>query len=41
LDDKTEEAFAGKTNLHDYEAQIDSLAAAYEQLRAVFSKQER
>ena len=36
LDDKVAEAFAGKTNLHDYENQIDALAAIYEKLRAVF-----
>jgi transglutaminase superfamily protein len=35
LDDKVGGAFAGKTNLHDYEKEIDGLAATYEQLRAV------
>jgi Transglutaminase-like superfamily len=34
LDDKVQGAFAGTTNLHDYESQIDSLAATYEQLRS-------
>jgi Transglutaminase-like superfamily len=33
LDDKVKGAFAGTVNLHDYETQIDSLAATYEQLR--------
>jgi len=33
LDDQVSAAFAGKTNLHDYESQIDSLAQIYEQLR--------
>jgi hypothetical protein len=33
LDDKVGEAFAGKTNLHNYEAQIDSLALVYEQMK--------
>src|SRR4030095_3073439 len=32
LDDKVKGAFAGKINLHDYEAQIDSLALTYERL---------
>jgi hypothetical protein len=36
LDDKVEQALAGELNLHDYESQIDSLAATYEQLRASF-----
>jgi hypothetical protein len=36
LDDKVEQAFAGETNLHDYEMQIDSVAATYERLRAFF-----
>ena len=36
LDDKVGGAFAGKINLHEYEAQIDSLAATYEELRAAF-----
>jgi hypothetical protein len=34
LDDKVKGAFAGSVNLHEYEAQIDALAAIYEQLRA-------
>jgi len=34
LDDKVKGAFAGTVNLQDYEAQIDSLAVIYEQLRA-------
>lgn len=38
LDDKVKEAFAGTTNLHDFEAQIDSLAETYEQLRARFKQ---
>jgi len=33
LDDKVAGAFSGNVNLHEYEAQIDSLAAIYEQLR--------
>ncbi len=33
LDGKVQGAFAGTTNLHEYEAQIDSLAATYEELR--------
>lgn len=33
LDDKVGEAFAGKTNLHDYEAQIDALAGVYEEMK--------
>ena len=36
LDDKVAGAFAGKVDLHEYEAQIDSLAATYEKLRASF-----
>jgi len=36
LDPEVAGAFAGTTNLHDYEAQIDSLAETYEQLRAAF-----
>lgn len=36
LDDKVAGAFAGTINLHEYESQIDSLAATYEQLRAAF-----
>lgn len=39
LDDKVQGAFAGKINLHEYEAQIDALAATYEQLRSSFQKQ--
>src|SRR5215813_2421261 len=38
LDDKVGGAFAGKTNLHDYEKEIDALAATYEQLRTVTSR---
>ena len=38
MDDKVGGAFAGKTNLHDYEAQIDSLAEIYERLRAAASQ---
>jgi Transglutaminase-like superfamily len=34
LGDKVQGAFARTTNLHAYESQIDSLAAAYEQLRS-------
>jgi hypothetical protein len=34
LDDKVKGAFAGNINLHEYEAQIDSLALTYEQLRS-------
>ncbi|HUJ26837.1 MAG TPA: transglutaminase-like domain-containing protein [Myxococcales bacterium] len=34
LDDKVKGAFAGTTNLHEYEPQIDQLAAAYEELRS-------
>jgi len=34
LDDKVEGAFAGRINLQDYEAEIDSAAATYEHLRA-------
>ena len=34
LSKKVEGAFAGSTNLLDYEAEIDSLAATYERLRA-------
>ena len=36
LDDKVGAAFAGKTNLQDYESQIDALAVTYEKLRALF-----
>ena len=36
LDDKVAGAFAGNVNLHDYESQIDSLAATYEELRVSF-----
>jgi hypothetical protein len=34
LDDKVKGAFAGTTNLHEYESQIDSVAATYEELRS-------
>lgn len=34
LDDKVKGAFAGTTNLHDSESQIDSLAATYHELRS-------
>ncbi|HEY2712739.1 MAG TPA: transglutaminase-like domain-containing protein [Chthoniobacterales bacterium] len=34
LSQKVEGAFAGKINLHEYESQIDTLAATYDQLRA-------
>jgi hypothetical protein len=34
LDDKVKGAFAGTTNLLEYESQIDSLAATYEELRS-------
>ncbi|HEU4387033.1 MAG TPA: transglutaminase-like domain-containing protein, partial [Blastocatellia bacterium] len=34
LDDKVAGAFAGNTNLHDYEPKIDSLAEIYEHIRA-------
>ena len=33
LDDKVEGAFAGKVNLHEYEAQIDQAAETYQRLR--------
>ena len=33
LDDKVGEAFAGKTNLHNYEDQIDGLAVVYEEMK--------
>ena len=33
LDDKVSSAFAGNVNLHEYEAQIDTLAEIYDQLR--------
>jgi hypothetical protein len=39
LDDKVGGAFAGQINLHDFEAQIDSLAATYEQLRLAVEPQ--
>ena len=38
LDDKVEGAFAGETNLHEYEKQIDDLATTYERLRTVILK---
>jgi len=38
LSGKVEGAFAGKINLHQYESQIDTLAATYDQLRAGISK---
>lgn len=38
LDDKVAAAFAGTVNLHEYEAEIDSLAATYEELRAAVQK---
>ncbi len=38
LSGKVEGAFAGKTNLHQYDSQIDTLAATYDQLRAGISK---
>lgn len=38
LDDKVAGAFAGTVNLHEYEAQIDSLAAIYEQLKTSVNK---
>jgi transglutaminase-like putative cysteine protease len=34
LDDKVAGAFAGSINLHEYESEIDELAAVYEQLRS-------
>lgn len=37
LDDRVAGAFAGNVNLHEYEAQIDALAATYEKLRRTFS----
>ncbi len=37
LSRKVEGAFAGKINLHEYESQIDTLAATYDQLRAEIS----
>jgi hypothetical protein len=36
LSKKVEGAFAGKINLHEYESQIDTLAATYDELRASF-----
>lgn len=36
LDEKVAGAFAGTTNLHEYESQIDSVAITYEQLRTYF-----
>jgi hypothetical protein len=39
LDDKVGGAFAGTVNFHEYEAQIDSLAATYEELRTTFKNQ--
>lgn len=36
LDDKVAGAFAGTINLHEYEAQIDSLATIYDELRTSF-----
>jgi hypothetical protein len=38
LGDKVGGAFAGETNLHEYEKEIDGLAATYEQLRGLISK---
>ncbi len=38
LSRKVEGAFARKINLHEYESQIDTLAATYDQLRAEISK---
>src|SRR5262245_54905622 len=37
LDDKVAGAFAGSVNLHEYESEIDELAAVYEQLRSSIS----
>lgn len=37
LDDKVGGAFAGRINLHDYEPDIDSVAATYEQLRSEYA----
>jgi hypothetical protein len=39
LDDKVQGAFAGTINLQEYEPQIDSLAATYEQLGSSVQKQ--
>lgn len=41
LDDKVGGAFAGETDLHEYEREIDDLAAIYERLRTAFQKPER
>src|SRR5262249_34198306 len=41
LDDKVAGAFSGNVNLHEYEAQIDSLAAIYEQLRLSLGRQNK
>ena len=38
LDDKVAGAFACTVNLHEYEAEIDALAATYEELRAAVQK---
>jgi Transglutaminase-like superfamily len=38
LDDKVAGAFAGKVNLHEYESEIDLVAATYEQLRISISR---
>jgi Transglutaminase-like superfamily len=38
LDDKVGGAFAGNINLHEYESQIDSLAATYEEMHRAFQK---
>lgn len=40
LDDKVAGAFAGNVNLHDYEAEIDSLATVYEELRTAVLKKD-
>ena len=38
LSDKVEGAFAGRIDLHEYEPDIDSVAATYEQLRSDYAK---
>jgi hypothetical protein len=41
LDDKVQLALAGTANLQEYESQIDSLAATYEELRTEFHNPDR
>jgi len=40
LDEIVLSAFRGEANLHDYEAEIDTLAAIYEQLRKQYAGKE-